>query len=320
MPVGSGAYPRGVTAGPSTPGAAPVTRSWRPTAALDLRRTLAPLGRGPFDPVHRVGPDGALWRTTRTPDGPASLRLTVAGGEVRAQAWGPGADRVLAAVPELCGAHHACTLTGHPLLEHIEATHPGVRQTRTRAVYETAVLAVLEQKVTGKQARTSWQRLAARCGAAPPGPAPDGMRVLPPPRALSLLPSWEWHALGVDPQRAAAVATVCRVMDSLERLLDAEPGVSRRALASLPGLGVWTAAEIAQRAFGDCDAVSFGDYHVAAAVGWALLGRPVDDPGMERVLAPWAPHRGRVVRMLELGGPAKPRFGPRTTIQDMRRL
>jgi 3-methyladenine DNA glycosylase/8-oxoguanine DNA glycosylase len=35
---------------------------------------------------------------------------------------------------------------------------------------------------------------------------------------------------------------------------------------------VWTAAETAQRAFGDPDALSVGDYHTAKMIGWTLLG------------------------------------------------
>ena len=42
-------------------------------------------------------------------------------------------------------------------------------------------------------------------------------------------------------------------------------------------MGVWTSAEVRQRAFGDADAVSFGDYHVPADIGWALVGEPVGE-------------------------------------------
>ena len=53
----------------------------------------------------------------------------------------------------------------------------------------------------------------------------------------------------------------------------------RELLRRVPGIGVWTAAEVAQRAWGDPDAVSFGDFHIPTVVGWALLGRPLDDAG-----------------------------------------
>ena len=74
------------------------------------------------------------------------------------------------------------------------------------------------------------------------------------------------------------------------------------ALMSLPGVGEWTAAETAQRAFGDADALSVGDYHLAKMVGWRLLGQPIDDPAMVELLEPLRPHRHRAVRLLEVTG------------------
>ena len=49
-----------------------------------------------------------------------------------------------------------------------------------------------------------------------------------------------------------------------------------------------------QRAFGDADAVSFGDYHVAKDIGWALTGTAFDDDELREFLEPYRPHRGRV--------------------------
>jgi 3-methyladenine DNA glycosylase/8-oxoguanine DNA glycosylase len=90
---------------------------------------------------------------------------------------------------------------------------------------------------------------------------------------------------------------------------------------SLPGVGEWTAAETAQRAFGDADAVSVGDYHIPKMIGWTLLGRPVDDAGMLELLAPMRPHRQRVVRLLEASGLAyEPRRGPRLPVQQIHSL
>ncbi|MXI70772.1 acetolactate synthase small subunit [Mycobacterium tuberculosis] len=93
------------------------------------------------------------------------------------------------------------------------------------------------------------------------------------------------------------------------------------ALTSLPGVGVWTAAETTQRVFGDADAVSVGDYHIPKMIGWTLVGRPVDDAGMLELLEPMRPHRHRVVRLLEASGLARePRRGPRLPVQNIRAL
>ncbi len=88
----------------------------------------------------------------------------------------------------------------------------------------------------------------------------------------------------------------------------------------MPGIGVWTAAEVAQRAWGDPDAVSFGDFHIPAVVGHALVGRELDDDGMAAELAPYAPQRHRAVRYLEAAGFSRPRYGPRHPVRDFRAI
>jgi 3-methyladenine DNA glycosylase/8-oxoguanine DNA glycosylase len=111
------------------------------------------------------------------------------------------------------------------------------------------------------------------------------------------------------------------VASSLERTLAdgrGGPAVASK-LRSIPGIGVWTAAETTQRAHGDPDSPSVGDYHLPAVVGWALIGKPVDDDGMLELLEPYAGHRQRVMRLIEASGFRKPTFGPRMTIQDHRR-
>ena len=96
---------------------------------------------------------------------------------------------------------------------------------------------------------------------------------------------------------------------------------AREALRSLPGVGIWTAAETAQRAFGDADALSVGDYHISKMIGWTLLGHPIDDDAMVELLEPMCPHRHRVVRLLEASGLAyEPRRGARLPLQDIRVL
>jgi 3-methyladenine DNA glycosylase/8-oxoguanine DNA glycosylase len=88
----------------------------------------------------------------------------------------------------------------------------------------------------------------------------------------------------------------------------------------VPGIGVWTAAEVAQRAWGDPDAVSIGDYHIPSVVGWALVGRTLDDEGMLDVLAPYAPQRQRAVRYVEASGVHRPRRAPRFAPRDYRAI
>lgn len=295
--------------------------TWRPRLPVDVRRTLSPLRRGAADPTHRVTDDGAVWRTTLLPGGPATMRLTQRGlHEVTCEVWGAGAAEAVAGVPDLLGGRE--DLTGfeprHPLLAEAHSRHPGLRVPRTGRVVEALVPAVLEQKVTGKQARDAFRRLVLAYGTPAPGPAPAGMRVPPSAEAWRHIPSWEWHRAGVGPQRSRTVCLAMRSAARLEEAVGMDRDDAARRLSGVTGIGPWTVAEIAQRALGDTDALSVGDFHLSQFVGWSLAGRPLDDDGMVELLEPWRPHRYRVVRLLEVSGAGKPRFGPRLTIQDHR--
>lgn len=197
---------------------------------------------------------------------------------------------------------------------------PGLRLGASGRVWDVLVPAVLEQKVTGVEARRSWRELCRRFGAPAPGPTPDGMRVPPTPEQLRAVPDWEWHRTGVDAARRRAIRACAAVAHRLEPACELGGEQGRELLRKVPGIGVWTAAEVAQRAWGDADAVSVGDFHIPTLVGWALVGRPLDDAGMLGVLAPYVPQRQRAVRYVEVSGFRRPRFGPRFSPRDYRAM
>lgn len=286
--------------------------------------TLSGLQRGSGDPVHRCTPDGAVWRGTRTPDGPAAIRVVAeaADGSVEARAWGPGADWLLDRLPALIGAEDdaAGFEPGLPLLARLAKRFAGWRICRTDLVMDALMPAVLEQKVTSKEAWRSWRELVWRFGELAPGPAPFRLRVPPDPATLVGLPSWEWHRAGVGPQRSRTLVRCARVAAALERTVGLAPVEAERRLRSIPGIGVWTAAEVLQRSHGCADAVSVGDYNLPKAVGWALAGRPYDDDEMVAALEPWRGHRYRVTRLIELAGIMPPRRGPRMPVRDYRAM
>ncbi len=211
-----------------------------------------------------------------------------------------------------------------PLQPTIAAAHkrvPHLRLGRTNRVLEALIPAVLEQRVPGADAFRAWRLLVTKYGTPAPGPAPARMRVPPSPEVWRGIPSWEFHRVNVDPRRARTVVACAHRAASLERLVSWPVARARDALTSVPGVGVWTAAETAQRAFGDADALSVGDYHVPKMIGWTLLGRPVDDAVMVELLEPLRPHRHRVVRLLEASGLAfEPRRGARLPVQNIRVL
>jgi 3-methyladenine DNA glycosylase/8-oxoguanine DNA glycosylase len=310
----------------SAPPAAPLSLEWSPPFPVDVRLVLSVHSRGPRDPAYRVDASGAVWRTVLTPDGPGTLRVTaragVRYGKITASAWGPGAGWLLETLPALLGEHDdpAGFVPVHPLLREMASRHPGARVGRSGRVLEALVPAVLEQKVVGAEARRAWHYLLRRFGQPAPGPAPAGMRVFPDAGTWARIPSWEWHQAGVEPGRAAAIARAARAAGRLEEILTMAAGDADRRLRSLPGVGPWTSAEVRQRACGDADAVSVGDYNLPAVVGWALAGRVVDDAGMLELLAPYAGHRYRATRLVELSGVAPPRRGPRLPLREYRRF
>lgn len=299
-------------------------RRWRPDWPCPAVRILAQQRHGPRDPSCASTPDGAQWRAFRTPEGAATLRVLPdrAAGEVDLRAWGPGADRLLEATPGLLGAldDPAGFEPQHPLIADLWRRFAHARFGRSGLVLDALVPAVIEQKVTGQEAFAGYAALLRRHGEPAPGPGdaygpprPRGLRTPPTAHVLRSLPSWEWLRLPVDPARARTVVGVARVADSLQRRIDeTTPGADATAvLTSLPGIGAWTAAETVRRVLGDADAVSFGDYHVAKDVGWALTGERLDDDALAEVLAPYRPHRARVVALVEMAGLAAPRRGPR---------
>ena len=305
-----------MTAAVDAAGTADVSALWHPGWPADVRRLLSRDRRGTGDPTLRYADDG-VWRTTTTPDGPATVRLAGGAAGVRISAWGPGAGWAADWAPRWLGAED--TLDGfepghHPLVARVHRATPWLRIGRTGRVWDALVPAVLEQKVTGIEAHRTWRELLRLAGEPAPGPAPAGMRVVPSAEQVLAVTDWQWHGCGLDGARRRALRAVASVASRLETAASHEDCAGlRRRLQSVPGIGVWTAAEVAQRAVGCPDEVSVGDYHLKNLVGWSLAGRKTDDAGMLELLEPWRGHRQRVVRLLGLGGSMPPKRGPRMT-------
>jgi 3-methyladenine DNA glycosylase/8-oxoguanine DNA glycosylase len=327
-------------------------REWLAPFVVDVRLVLSVQGRGRGDPTFRTDEVGAIWRTSLTPDGPATIRVlpgrAAAEAEcpstrVRAQAWGPGAQWLLDALPGVLGGQDDVSgfaSDAHPVIRDAVRRNPGLRLGRSGRLMEALVPAILEQKVVVLEAHRAWRILLGKYGTPPPGPAPRGMRVFPDPRTWRRIPSWDWHRAGVEGVRAETIIRAASVADSLERLLALGHEDADRRLRTIPGIGVWTSAEARQRAAGDPDAVSVGDYHLKNMVGWALAGRDRStDAEMLVLLEPFKGHRHRATRLIGLsrgngtgagqavrpsagiarygaGGP--PRRGPRNSVRDYR--
>ena len=287
-----------------------------------VQRTLRVLRRGTYDPTYRVeygpddGPVNAVWRTALTPEGPGTLRARVgrtsaaeaADDEVELAAWGEGAQWLLKQAPAMLGAEDDLTgfaelAAAHPVLAEAHRTRPQVRLISTRLMLQALIPAILEQKVTTLSAYAAWRRLVRAHGTPAPGPdwMPRDMYVMPEPRAWTLIPSWEWRRAEVDGKRAETIIRACQRAAAIERLADASVDEAAAKLQTIPGIGPWTAAETLQRSHGAPDLVSVGDLHLPRII-CGILGEPgdrtYDDAKMLELLAPFAPHRQRAVRIL----------------------
>jgi 3-methyladenine DNA glycosylase/8-oxoguanine DNA glycosylase len=286
---------------------------WQPAFPVDAKLTLKSLRRGRPDPTHREEPDGSLWRTALTSTGPVTYRIRQHRlDDLDVDAWGPGAGELVENIPAELGAHdHPEDFRpAHPVLERAWRRLPGLRVPRTGRVFEAFVPAVLEQRVVSLDAQAAWARLLRAHGTPAPGPAPAAMRVVPPPGVWARIPIWDWRRAGVDLRRSNTVALAARHAGKLERAA-ADPARAYRLLSAMPGLGVWTAAQVGHRALGDADALPLGDFDLGRLTGLALAGRPLADEEVEAFYRPWRPHRYRVVRALELTPRIAPRRGHR---------
>ncbi len=281
---------------------------------LDLVRTLAPIGLGTS---LRVDASDA-WRATRTPDGPATIHLRREGGMIEVEAWGPGASWAAARAPMLCGEEddgHGF-LPRHRLIAQLHRRHPGLRLTKTHAVFEALVPAVLGQKVTTIEADKAYRSLVSTLGESAPGPV--RLRIAPSPEVLGRTPYWAFHRFGVERRRADVIIRAARSANRLEEAIAMDLPSAYSRIVAFFGVGPWTAAKVALVALGDPDAVPVGDYHLPHTVGYALEGTPRStDARMLELLDPYRGHRARVIRLLMLSGIGAPRFGPHQPLRNI---
>ncbi len=174
----------------------------------------------------------------------------------------------------------------------------------TPTVFESFAVAVVEQLVTGFEARASVRRLWQIAGELVPD---TNVRAAPTGAAVKRVPMWKMHAIGIGSKRAVTLREGAARADALERLRAHPPDVALDKLQSLRGVGPWTANAVARSGLGWPDAVPVGDYHAPYTIT-AALGGPDDltrddpraaDAALLEVLEPFRPHRARVALLLE---------------------
>ncbi|MFM7046627.1 MAG: DNA-3-methyladenine glycosylase family protein [Actinomycetota bacterium] len=261
-------------------------------------------------------------RASLTPEGAGTVAIELLStGDHHTQCWGPGgrwlaqrALRLLARSTDFCpirAVHPAV----HTALRDVGQLHLPATDTP----YHEALPAVLGQRITAAQALSQWASLCRRYGDIAPGPL--ALRLPPTPDRLLAIPSWEFHRLGIEEQRARTLRCIARHHRHVESVRALDGAAARSALMQLPGIGIWTAAVTVGVSHGDADALPIGDFHVKHTVAWALAGKPRGtDDEMLTSLTPYQGQRWQVVRLLERAGFGAPRRGPRRRLLDVARL
>jgi 3-methyladenine DNA glycosylase/8-oxoguanine DNA glycosylase len=255
---------------------------------------------------------GIVERSSRTPVGPAAVRFTETADGIEVAAWGPGAAWMLEHAPDWCGAGDDDTgFDPAPgLVRDLWRHNRGLRIPRTGLITERLIPVILEQKVTGNEARRAYRRLSGAL--AEPAPGRLGLTLPPDPVRVAELPYYAFHPFGVERRRAEVLRAMCARSAWIDEAFDLTLDAAKARLSTLHGIGVWTVAEVARIALGDADAVSVGDYLVPNIVAWALAREPRgSDERILELLEPYRPHRGRVQLLLESSGIRAPAFGPR---------
>jgi 3-methyladenine DNA glycosylase/8-oxoguanine DNA glycosylase len=291
-----------------------------PPERYHLSGSLNPLVLGRYDPCGGFR-GGDFFLSGRTPDGPATIRLARAGADLVATGYGPGREWMIEQADAIAGLRDDLSdfvaLAGsHPLVARLAKTFAGTRMPATGLLFPRILRAVLEQKVTGREAHRAYRGIVRHFGEPAPGPA--DLTLPPDPAAVAATPYWQFHPFGVEQRRTQALLRTAVAAARLE--LCADSAEATRRLVAIPGIGPWTAAEVVRIAYGDADAVSVGDFHIPNTVAWALAGEARGtDARMLELLEPFAGHRGRVCDLLAAGGIGAPKFGPRMPIRSFAR-
>jgi AraC family transcriptional regulator of adaptative response / DNA-3-methyladenine glycosylase II len=142
-----------------------------------------------------------------------------------------------------------------PLVEK----RPGLRVPGAFDPFETVVRAILGQQVSVAGASTLCARLVERFGR-PVHRAPGLTHLFPSPAVLA---GAELRPIGLPAARAETIRSFARAV--ADGRIDLRQGTPEPLLA-LPGIGPWTAAYVAMRAFGDPDAFPSSDLGLRKAL------------------------------------------------------
>lgn len=282
--------------------------------AVDLMETLRFQRVGPYDPCGLVDFRARRFAMAfRTADGPVTLALAQRGPTtIEAEAWGPGAARVIDEVPAICGGRDDpdAFTTDHEGVRLLARRFRKMRFPRVPWSRESLIAIILQQRVAFVEAAQAWRKLALERGDDAPGPL--GLRLFPEPETLLALPTWAYRQSLVDRKRELAIRALLDHDEEIQAALELPFDELRAVLGRIPGIGPWTIESFLGQNRGDPDAVPTADYWMPHTISFALTGKPrSDDAEMLALLERFRPHRGRVMRLIFAAGYDAPRHGPR---------
>jgi AraC family transcriptional regulator of adaptative response / DNA-3-methyladenine glycosylase II len=199
----------------------------------------------------------------------------------------------LTASPALISSH----LRRDSALAAAAAKFPGIRVPGSWDGFETAVRAILGQRISVKAATSLAGRLAARHGAELQGSAGSGLtRLFPTPERLA---DADLGGLGLTGQKERSIASLARAVADGSLRLDGQgdPGDTAARLLELPGIGPWTVQYVAMRALRDPDAFPAGDLILRRAAA-PNSGTTLSEAELVAMAEGWRPWRAYAAMLL----------------------
>lgn len=266
----------------------------RPISPFSHDLFLAYIGARAMPGIEFVA-DDSYKRTIRIENEPATLELNFRDDAVLVRCHpDPGDELVRPLVERLLAPNTdvgpiEVALSADPQLAPIVARQRGLRIPGSTDPFELTVRAILGQQISVAAAARLAGKIAARYGQ-PVSGLPHGLTTLFP--AAGDLASADMETLGIPRSRAGAIRALAEQVDAAQLQLagDLPPGVIRRSLLDISGIGPWTASYAALRGLGDGDAIPCADLGLRTALGEP--GTPISEKEVEARASAWAPWRG----------------------------
>ena len=156
-------------------------------------------------------------------------------------------------------------------MRELERRFPGLHLARPGRVFDGLLRVIPQQLVAWTDATVFWRRLVEQFGTELPGPV---RLMLPPsPDAVRAHSAAALQSTGMLPKMARCMIDCARRARRLDALADLSLDEFVRLVQVLPGVGPWTAGQLAGFHLAHSDAVIVGDYGMPHSIAYALTGR-----------------------------------------------